>query len=366
MNRFRRKVGPMRVVIDTNTFYSDLGMRGLLRVLLDAARRGEITLVVPEVVVQEVLKRFRVRYLDESRRRSASSRILADLGFEGAEGPRLPDVAEALITYEAFLRGRLHDVGALVPFVPNAGHDEILQRAIERRKPFKENGAGYQDTLIWLNVLDEADAGEVALITKNTADFGERVGEAWSLAPDLQQDLVGRGLDPAVVTLYNEVREFIGDDLGAEEEDLTGLRAQLIEDDAIREFLEREIEEDLAREPIRLADEILRNAEVEAARVVGSTIEEIDVVDAYEFEEEDELYVVLRARVNAEVEFDLDRREVENLGHDERRLLLVWGEGVVTGRRRATLEVDAEAVLDQDGELQDYLGVTSALLTGDR
>ncbi len=99
----------MRVFVDTNAFYSDLMIRGPLRVLFDAARRGDFVLVVPEVVVQEVLKQFRVRYETELRRYQTAAKALAELTLGTFPSPADPmNVDDACVIYEGELRERLH------------------------------------------------------------------------------------------------------------------------------------------------------------------------------------------------------------------------------------------------------------------
>jgi hypothetical protein len=339
----------VRVVVDTNAFYSDLRLRGPLRVLVDATRRGEITLVVPEVVVREVLKRFRERYLDDVRKWNRAVRALAELGVDDLEARRLPDVEDALIEYEAYLRTRLHDAGALVPLIPTVGHDEVLDRAIHRRKPFKESGAGYQDALIWATVLEEAESGDVALVTENTADFGQLEDNEWRLADELLEDVEALEEGSSRVTLYTSLRDFIATALPPQEDDdLTEIRGLLIEDDAARQVLETVIEDDLERGVHWFAGDLLRVAEVEDARIENASVEAIDVVDVYEFEEESELYVRLRARVAADVSFDLSMRDAYELTREERSLISTWGEDLITGIRRVGLDVDAEVVLDSE------------------
>jgi predicted nucleic acid-binding protein len=152
----------VQVVLDTNTFYSDLRMRGPIRVLLDRAAAGELTLVIPEVVIQEVLKRFRQRYEKTVQQATSAIRSAKDLGVDTLDLD-LESVDQAVIVYEAELRTRLHQDGVLISQYPAASHEDVLDRAIRRRKPFKESGAGYQDTLIWLTVLDSLKRDDQAL-----------------------------------------------------------------------------------------------------------------------------------------------------------------------------------------------------------
>jgi hypothetical protein len=69
---------------------------------------------------------------------------------------------------------------------PKVTHELLVQRALDRRRPFRENGTGYRDALLWYAILEylEQTRKPCALVTGNTIDFGQ--GE---LHPDLRRDL---------------------------------------------------------------------------------------------------------------------------------------------------------------------------------
>ena len=63
----------------------------------------------------------------------------------------------------------------LVP-VPKIESDELIERAVHKIKPFKSQGVGFKDTLIFLTLIDSAikeDAEHYILCTKNISDFCE-------------------------------------------------------------------------------------------------------------------------------------------------------------------------------------------------
>lgn len=349
----------MRVVVDTNAFYSDLTVRGPLRVLVSAARRGDFVLVVPEVVVQEVLKRFRVRYGEELRRYENSAKALTDLTIGQFDADSPPGIEEASVRYEAHLRDRLHAANASIPGPPSVTHDDILQRAISRRKPFKENGSGYQDTLIWLSVLEESELDHVTLITANTSDFGERVDEAWVLASDLREDLLEAGQDRGDVTLCLSVRDFIEAEVTDEEQDVEKFRDALLEDPERRATLESRIANAVRGHSLSERDEVLRSAEVESATVVSVAIQELKIDDVYEFEDDDDdtLYVTLVGKATADVEFELPATDADRLPRDERAMITLWMEGIASGRKRMDVKLWVDVLLDDD------LGVVDVEIT---
>lgn len=197
----------MQVLIDTNVLLPDYWMRsGELQLLLMRARNQRLTLIVPEVVVREAVSNFRrelyscqeelmeaderIRRLCRTRHRQLTSRV---------------DVEAEVVKYERYLREELARARAVVAPIPSVSHDELLDRAVRRRKPFGEKGNGYRDTLIWLNVLEAARRGSVVFVSKNRKDFGTRAGD---LDATLQTEVDNLGEGPDRVTLFNELRQF--------------------------------------------------------------------------------------------------------------------------------------------------------------
>ena len=103
------------------------------------------------------------------------------------------DAAQAAKHYAQELRRRLETAGAIVLATPGVWPDDLVERAIHRRKPFDNAGRGYRDALIWysaMELIDTLDGGDVVqfiCVTDNIADFGDEKG---NLHPDLRDELV--------------------------------------------------------------------------------------------------------------------------------------------------------------------------------
>jgi hypothetical protein len=73
----------MRIVFDSSVLYDDLRFTlPYSRLLLQAARVGEVGVVVPEIVVLEAEKRFREKVDKRVRAAETSRRELRELGVE--------------------------------------------------------------------------------------------------------------------------------------------------------------------------------------------------------------------------------------------------------------------------------------------
>lgn len=185
----------MDVVLDANALIRDYRLRGRQsRRLVEQAEAQEIAIYVPEVVLDEVLKHFRADLQRAAQARetsdSASSRVLEDHDAQ----PAL-DIPRLVREYEEELRQTLADAGAEI-VSPEVSHGDLGRRAVARHKPFKKNGAGYQDALVWELVRERACEGEVVLISDNKEDFGG--DDDGGLDPYLVDELAGEGLDGRV------------------------------------------------------------------------------------------------------------------------------------------------------------------------
>ena len=205
----------MHIVLDTNPIVSDgFGRSANFNRLLELAHGHGITVYVPSVVLDEVFGRFAKDLPDkvktaEDGLASLSRRIDRDLGTLDS----VLDINKEVESYRSWFSSRLAEGGVVVPEYPNASHRDVTDRAIYRRKPFRDNGVGYRDTLIWLTVLELADQveGDIVLVTNNTHDFGDgRKG----LHGQLQEDLENRGHGKSRVALVTSITDAVHESVG--------------------------------------------------------------------------------------------------------------------------------------------------------
>ena len=197
------------VVVDTCIFAEDYHLRTtLVRLLIEHCSTAGHQLVVPEVVVREVVNRYRER-VEERRSKllSAVEAVKDDTGRE-FQIDYSPDQLRADIqAYDHEFRNAIIGHGGKIQPIPNTSHDVLIGRDLARRKPFSKTGKGYRDALIWEGVLELAATGhDIAIITTNKDDFAET---DFTLHHDLQKDLEGRGIAVASVTLYATLKSFV-------------------------------------------------------------------------------------------------------------------------------------------------------------
>lgn len=187
-------------MLDTTAIVGDYRLRSPAAVgLLERAAQGQLRIVVPEIVIREAVGRYR-RDLDDLARHSAKQHTLAHrLGvtIEPAE----IDTDACADAYERDLRATLHQAGARTPPPSDVPHLDLVDRAIARQAPFRENGTGYRDALIWDTVRTEAASSDVAFVTDNHTDFAESDEAVSLVAQTLRADLwrMGEKNDRVVV-----------------------------------------------------------------------------------------------------------------------------------------------------------------------
>ena len=197
----------MKVVLDANIIVADPWLAGAdFRWLSTAVDFAGWTLCVPRLALDEAVNKYQERLAvadrDVAKAEQELAKLLGQPDGTSARVDRTPQVSK----YKAHLLTRLREMSARVLPYPRITHRELVKRALARRKPFNEKGAGYRDALIWQTVLALVDGKQlVAFISNDSGDFFHREGRAH---PDLVQDLEGH--DPeAHPRLYRTLHEFL-------------------------------------------------------------------------------------------------------------------------------------------------------------
>lgn len=342
----------MRIVFDSSVMYDDL--RFVLpysRLLLQASRAEEIRVVVPEVVVLEAEKRFREKVEKHVRAAEKSRRELLDLGVESDID--VADVDAATTAYAAELRRALAGANVRVPGPPAVSHMDVAKRAIARTQPFSGGGSGYQDTLIWLQVVEEAREDDVVFLTRDMDDFGDGNGQ---LAPDLVADLEAAGIPAERVKLSPTTTEAVRAHLGPSITSVTRARAA-VDDPDFRDHLLEAVAEQLLYEEITVPqeDEELRRLDVREGEVDSvETLDDLEVDDAQELEGGT---LAFNFGGVATAEISIYPLKYEAYGADLDEVTVHdwdWNEWVVHASKTVELSVEGQAELDpESGELVD-------------
>lgn len=180
--------------VDTEVMFQDLELRragfSLLRSRLVTDR--SVRLLVSDVVLLEATNHYR-KFVEKSLvAYEKAARDLktwlprADISASYDKSVAIQEAAE----YARRVRRTLESFEATIVPMSNVSHRKLVERAIERRKPFDENGRGFNDVMIWLSLVDylrTKEFDEVILITNNIKDFASSGLVLDDLARDLHE-----------------------------------------------------------------------------------------------------------------------------------------------------------------------------------
>ncbi|NQW90326.1 DUF4935 domain-containing protein [Curtobacterium sp. VKM Ac-2861] len=175
----------MILVPDANAIVPNPQLQGgTWRAITTAIRDGALTVVVPRIVAAEVTGKVRQNRRDQRPRvdvHRAPDEVKQAVRAAADEVERWASQYDATIYLEA--------EGVTIRDTPVVPHDEVAQRAIDRGKPFNEDGGGYRDALHWYTVLDlarEFPHEEIVFISK---DLAYRNNKGADLHPELRDEI---------------------------------------------------------------------------------------------------------------------------------------------------------------------------------
>lgn len=198
----------MLVVLDANVFCADFQMTGnAFRVFLSGFRRAGLKPCVPESVIDEVLNKYKENCDDLARR---AAKLSHDAGrLAGRDSIEVFPDREYTDGLHSEYSSKLHKALLINDFVqlpyPSISHKDLAQRAVTKRRPFRESDSGYRDSLLWLSVIERltTDREPIAFVTNNTRDFGSE----GKLHEHLIEDLSKADLSSNVLGLFSTLSE---------------------------------------------------------------------------------------------------------------------------------------------------------------
>ncbi|HOD65926.1 MAG TPA: PIN domain-containing protein [candidate division Zixibacteria bacterium] len=199
----------MYVVLDTNILMADYLLRGRwFTDLRHFLRLNNGKLVIPRIVLEETVANYGRDYkaiISEAKRLDKRLKSLSkrnSLDYERLE----QESNREMNNYREFLLRELEHWNLDAASEKPPGVDDIITAVVSRRKPFKENGEGIGDYLLWRAVTQVATNSEpTVLITNDTSDFGNQMDPV-GLHDALIQEL---GENAPKVSLYRSIQSFI-------------------------------------------------------------------------------------------------------------------------------------------------------------
>lgn len=204
----------MLIFLDSSIFCSDYHLTGIcFELLKEYVSRGGNWVCFSEVVIDEVKNKYKEKINELFRKVNSDIHELNKSMVSEVASVSEGCIKDEIKKYETFWDMIPFEYGSGMPEeYPTPSHRDVVQRALERKKPFKEDGKdGYRDYLIWLSFLDVVshyNMEEACFITLNTRDFSDPINKK-ELHSQLKQDIENRGISLNRVFYFTSLKEFV-------------------------------------------------------------------------------------------------------------------------------------------------------------
>lgn len=198
----------MKIVLDTNIIRQDFLLNSRkFEMLLDYLRKTEDSIVMPQLVYQEVEALYKAEItkgLAQARKnRDKLQKILLDVRIDDL----IIDVNHMTSNYLEHILQKLGVRKRDIVEYRNEYLPEIVKRSVRKLPPFTETRQEFRDYVLWLTILDIASEDEnhsVIFISLNTKDFADSTKS--SLHPILHQEAQERDMN---ILYYPSLDDFL-------------------------------------------------------------------------------------------------------------------------------------------------------------
>lgn len=362
------------LVLDTNIVFQQLLVRTApWELLTSRARKGEITVVIPELVWLE-LRTLAHEKLAEAR--AAWDAATEKLRRYQVEPPPWPS-AEAVTNEKALvlvsrLREEFTEAGGEAPDLPAVDHERVVRRALARRRPFDPAGKdGYRDALLWENVLALLGEGRRVVLVSNDAAAFAASNDSEKLHPALRDEAATHATGTGTLELVRSLGK-AAELVSGRVEETRAMVARVLEGDLVAEIIQSVAEE--AREGAELSRTQLRRLGW-APAVIAARVEDIediggiDVVSAVRLDDDRVLVeveigygAVLGLRLDDYLDDEALYEPLFTESNFEHEGLDFWGTG--HGAVRRAVSVYAEIVVSGEPEAIESVRVLRVTVPG--
>lgn len=206
----------MDIILDTNVINGDFLLKGLdLEKLCITAKENDHVVCIPKIVLIEMEKHYIQALKEGYKQMERGANIFEKLINAAVE--RIVTIKELdshTSNYHKVLRERIKELGIKILPIPRDINGTIINKAVYRRKPFKESGVGFPDALIWHTILQTAKrfSGDMAVsspriifITDNHNDFCKSAD--CELHSDLIEELEEEEINPVAIKIVKKMEE---------------------------------------------------------------------------------------------------------------------------------------------------------------
>ena len=192
----------MKIYLDTNIICQDYYFKGATaKLFLESSKYFPAKIIIPEVVLDEVINRF---YEDLNESYAKTIQDIAKLNkLTGKDIDIKLDMVSLVKDYDTYLKNLIQQYHIIIEGYPNIAHKKLVKKALARHKPFKSNGSGYRDALIWETIYSSLSLRKEKFyfLSANSKDFGRE--------PEIDPDLFEDSTNLHDIKIYNSIKSFM-------------------------------------------------------------------------------------------------------------------------------------------------------------
>lgn len=197
----------MRIFIDTNIiFKADFFRSTTAQSFLKAAKFLEIEVIIPDIVIDEVNGNFSKELPEKLTKFKKSYKELTELIDINEINI---NISEKIKEYEDWLDTLLEEYEVTRLPYPKVSLKTIVTESYKKKKPFKDNGDGHKDYLIWETIkqyiAEKNNDPDTFFLTNNVKDFCYKKGEDdWPLHNHLLDQIPDDKTAPEIHRVFKD------------------------------------------------------------------------------------------------------------------------------------------------------------------
>ena len=318
MRKRKKTVGKKNIlVMDTNIYFNHFFLKlRSFSLLKNSLENLNIEWILPEIVMDEVSGKYKEKLTDLKNNIEKINKEIDNL--IGEEKQIKFDINQDLMAnnYKNSLQElfQSHENMKTVPY-PSTTHKEIANRAILKLKPFKENGKGYRDCLIWETIkslLKENPDSNLIFVTANRSDFFDKNDNLSAvLIEDLEKHSISKDRIQVFNSLFSLESEFVLPQLKS----LESIKNSLLSDkwELKKEIIISEIEEELYLKSVDISLPYSNCSEALINYINDVSIDDIESVSKLS---ETEIIISLTSKINADFEYYVDHINIYSYDYE--------------------------------------------------
>ena len=341
------------LIMDTNIYFNNFYMKNEhFLALRDSLDQLNLVWGLPKIVFDEVIGKYKNKIAELNKNIKLINKEIKKLIADDKITQKQIDEEKAYNKYKTRLKKLFKNTVnmTLLPY-PQKKHREIADRAIRKRKPFKENGDGYRDTLLWetiLSVLASEKYANILFVTNDKEDFFVRRGKnKGKLHPELISDINDLNLDIAKIEVFNSLYSLLTKYIQPKLTDLNGIKSKLEKDKYIisKKELSDILSDKLTYETINVSMPDSNSSECLIEYIYSITIDEIENVSRLNDE-----WILIEVNTNVQAGFEYYVDKMEIYSSEDTEYLIYdfdWNEWVAQVNIEQTLACFAIFILNE-------------------